>query len=101
MPTRRTTTDRLAPIALWNSLNPDTDAWAQSGEQAVGFVKSTSEQLIGVAHSTDLPQELRDRLKAAAAFACPAPGRLRPAASGISLRPIRISNIWPDSTTLW
>jgi hypothetical protein len=39
------------------------DAWAQSGEQAVGFVKNTSEQLAAIVNSTASPQEMRDRLK--------------------------------------
>jgi phospholipid transport system substrate-binding protein len=39
------------------------DAWAQSGERAVGFVKSTSEQLAAIVNSTDSPQEMRGRLK--------------------------------------
>lgn len=39
------------------------DACAQSGEQAVGFVRSTSEQLAAIVNSTDSPQEMRDRLK--------------------------------------
>jgi hypothetical protein len=38
------------------------DAWAQSGERAVGFVKSTSEQLAAIVNSTDSPQEMRGRL---------------------------------------
>jgi hypothetical protein len=39
------------------------DAWAQPGERAVAFVKSTSEQLAAIVNSTDSPQEMRDRLK--------------------------------------
>jgi len=39
------------------------NAWAQSGEQAIGFVKNTSEQLAAIVNSTTSPQEMRDRLK--------------------------------------
>jgi phospholipid transport system substrate-binding protein len=39
------------------------DAWAQSCERAVAFVKSTTEQLQTIVNSTDSPQEMRDRLK--------------------------------------
>jgi len=45
------------------SQKPIRDAWAQSGERAVGFVKSTSEQLAAIVNSTDSPQEMRGRLK--------------------------------------
>jgi phospholipid transport system substrate-binding protein len=39
------------------------DACAQSGEQAISFVKNTSEQLAAIVNSTASPQEMRDRLK--------------------------------------
>jgi phospholipid transport system substrate-binding protein len=39
------------------------DAWAQPGERAVAFVKSTSDQLAAIVNSADSPQEMRDRLK--------------------------------------
>ncbi len=39
------------------------DAWAQSGDQAIGFVKNTSEQLAAIVNSAASPQEMRDRLK--------------------------------------
>jgi phospholipid transport system substrate-binding protein len=48
---------RIAPQKLIR------DAWAQPGERAVGFVKSTSEQLVAIVNSTDSPQEMRGRLK--------------------------------------
>ena len=38
-------------------------AWAQSGEQAVAFVKSMSDQLVAIVNSTDSPREKRRRLK--------------------------------------
>jgi phospholipid transport system substrate-binding protein len=39
------------------------DAWAQAGEQAVTFVKSTSDQLVAIANGADSPQEQRRRLQ--------------------------------------
>jgi phospholipid transport system substrate-binding protein len=39
------------------------DAWAQSGERAVGFVKSTSEQLVVVVNSSGSPQEMHEQLR--------------------------------------
>jgi phospholipid transport system substrate-binding protein len=41
------------------------NAWAQAtGEQAVAFVKSTSDQLVAIANDKDVPQKRRLRLKA-------------------------------------
>ena len=36
---------------------PDQRAWAQSGSQAVTFVKSTSEQLVAIVNGVGTPQE--------------------------------------------
>ena len=64
MPTRRTAMVVIGAIALRITLPRFIrDACAQSGEQAVGFVRSTSEQLAAIVDSSDLPQEMRDRLK--------------------------------------
>jgi phospholipid transport system substrate-binding protein len=39
------------------------DAWAQPGEQAVGYVKSASEQMVAIVNSNGSPQEVHDRLE--------------------------------------
>jgi hypothetical protein len=38
-------------------------AWAQPAEQAVSFVRSTADQLVTIANSTDAPQEKRRKLQ--------------------------------------
>ena len=64
MPTRRIAMIVIAAVALRiTSPKLIRDAWAQSGEQAVRFVKNTSEQLADIVNSTTSPQEMRDRLK--------------------------------------
>jgi phospholipid transport system substrate-binding protein len=43
---------------------PMGSAWAQSGEQAIGFVTATSDQLVAIVNSVDSPLEKRRRLQA-------------------------------------
>ena len=68
MPTRRTALIVIGAIALRiTSSKPIGDAWAQAGDQAgdqaVRFVKSTSERLTAIVNSNDSPQEKRERIK--------------------------------------
>ena len=42
---------------------PGRHAWAQSDEQAVAFVKSTSEQLVAIVNSAGSPEDKRHRLQ--------------------------------------
>jgi phospholipid transport system substrate-binding protein len=64
MPTRRAAVIVIGAVALRiTSPKLIRGAWAQSGEQAIGFVKNTSEQLAAIVNSTASPQEVRDRLK--------------------------------------
>jgi phospholipid transport system substrate-binding protein len=43
---------------------PVRSAWAQTGEQAIEFVTSTSDQLVAIVNSADSPLEKRHRLQA-------------------------------------
>ena len=54
----------IAPVAL-RIMSQDLirEASAQSAEQAVGFVKTTSEQLVAIVDSTGSPHGMRDRLE--------------------------------------
>jgi phospholipid transport system substrate-binding protein len=64
MPTRRTAIIGIGTVALQiTSPKLIRDAWAQAGDQAIGFVKNTSEQLAAIVNSTASPQEMRVRLK--------------------------------------
>jgi phospholipid transport system substrate-binding protein len=64
MLTRRTTMITIGATALLAM--PPTQvhrAWAQPGETAVAFIKSTSEQLVSIANGPGSPQEKRRRLQ--------------------------------------
>ena len=65
MLTRRTAMTAIGATALLVG-SPGTvrRAWAQAGERAVTFVKSTSDQLVAIVNSPDSPQEKRRRLQA-------------------------------------
>jgi phospholipid transport system substrate-binding protein len=64
MPTRRTAIIGIGAVALQiTSPKLFRDAWAQAGDQAIGFVKNTCEQLAAIVNSTASPQEMRVRLK--------------------------------------
>jgi len=65
MLTRRTAMTSIGATALLvASAGPVRRAWAQAGERAVIFVKSTSDQLVAIVNSPDSPQETRRRLQA-------------------------------------
>ena len=53
-----------ATALLVASPGPVRRAWGQASEQAVIFVKSTSDQLVAIVNSPDSPQEMRRRLQA-------------------------------------
>ena len=64
MPTRRTAMTMIGATALL--MTPPGQvrrAWAQAPEQAVAFVKSTSDQLVAVVNSAGSPAEKRRRLR--------------------------------------
>jgi len=42
---------------------PVRNAWAQPGERAIGFIKSTTDRLVAIVNGTDPPQEKRRRLR--------------------------------------
>ena len=64
MLTRRTAMTMIGAIALLATPpGPVRHAWAQAGERAVTFVKSTSDQLVAIVNSAGSPAEKRRRLQ--------------------------------------
>jgi phospholipid transport system substrate-binding protein len=53
-----------ATVLLITRPGPAHRAWAQQGEQAVTFVKSTSDRLVAIVNNPDSPQEKRRQLQA-------------------------------------
>ncbi len=65
MLTRRTAMTAIgATVLLVGSPGTVRRAWAQVGERAVTFVKSTSDRLVAIVNSPNSPQEKRRRLQA-------------------------------------
>jgi len=65
MHTRRTAMTMIGATALLMiPPAPARRAWAQPGETAIAFVKSTSDQLVAIANGPGLPREKRPRLQA-------------------------------------
>ena len=64
MPTRRTAITMIGATALLATPPGQIrHAWAQAADQAVAFVKSTSDRLVAVVNSPGSPAEKRPRLQ--------------------------------------
>ncbi len=64
MPTRRTAMTLIGTAAfLATPLWPVRHAWAEPGDQAIAFIKSTTDRLVAVVNGPGSPQERRRRLQ--------------------------------------
>ena len=99
--TRRTVMTMIGAAVLQVAPpRPDQRAWAQSGSQAVTFVKSTSEQLVAIVNGVATPQESTNgcRRLSTQRWTSTTSRVSVLAASGASRPPISSSNTWPCST---
>ena len=64
MPTRRMTMTMIGAAAFFVTPPlPVRNAWAQPGEQAIGFIKSTADRLVAIVNAARSPQEKRRGLR--------------------------------------